>query len=196
MRLVVCCVFFAHFLLSNYTQAADGRGQFSVKGIGMLSCEAFVRAKDNKESAYFHFGGWIEGYLSASNKHLKKTFDIAPWQTTETIATITYTACKKNPEASFAGIVDEIAGRLSQSSLDKPSKVLKLTHGKYSVSIPAITYEVAKNKLETLNLVEDESTEEETRKAFIQYQIRKGLPQTGLPDQYTLWNLLESESFE
>lgn len=196
MRLVVYVLFCAHFFTPTNALAADNQGKFSVKGIGVLSCEAFVKAKDNKESAYLHFGGWIEGYLSASNKHLDKTYDIAPWQTTETISTIAYTACKRNPEANFARTVDEIAGRLSQTSLDTPSKVINITHGKYSVSIPAAIYENAKNRLKSLNMLEGEGNRDETKEALIQYQIKKGLPVTGLPDQYTLWNLLESESSE
>ena len=48
--------------------ASDNKGNFAVKGIGTLSCEKFVNAKDTKDSAYMHFGGWIEGYISASNK--------------------------------------------------------------------------------------------------------------------------------
>ena len=190
LRLLVHIIILLGFV--NYAGASDKDGQFAVKGIGVLTCGAFVDAKDNKKSSYLHFGGWIEGYISATNKALPSSYDIAPWQTTETIATIAYTACRKAPDANFAGVVDAVVHRLSKSPLKKQSQSIKLSHGKYSLTLPEAILTQVKQRLINLNFMNNEASDEELKSALATYQKSKGLTVTSLPDQYTLWNLLET----
>jgi hypothetical protein len=192
MRLEISIILPLIFISTCF--ASDNKGNFAVKGIGTLSCERFVKAKDTKDSAYIHFGGWIEGYISATNKFLEQTYDIMPWQTTETIATIAYSACTKSPQAKFAGVVNEIVSRLSGTSLGEKSELINLSHGKYSLRIPAIIYEEVKKRLRKLNFLTGESTESDVKAALEKYQSDKGLTITSLPDQYTLWNLLDKNT--
>ena len=180
-------------LLIAPASSEDISGQFAIKGIGKLSCREFIEAKDNGESSYLQFGGWIEGFLSASNKHLNQTYDIAPWQTTETIATIAYTACKKNQDAGFAGVINEVSRHLIEGALNERSETIRLSRGKYSVSLPTKVHQNAKKRLKSLGFLQDTTSELEVQDALLRYQISKNLPQTGLPDQYTLWNLLKGE---
>ena len=52
-------------------------------------------------------------------------------------------------------------------------------------------YQEVKKQLRKHNLLTGEATEMNIKAALEQYQSEKGLPITSLPDQYTLWNLLE-----
>ena len=181
-------------ITSTKPLASDTSGRYSVKGIGVVSCSTFVDAKDNKKPSYFQFGGWIEGFISASNKHLSQTYDISPWQTTETIATIVYTACKKSPEAKFAGVVNEIVTQLSPTALKEHSKLISLSHGKYSLELPEAIYMQVQSRLKNLGFLKEKASENTTKNALMQFQRENDLPVTGLPDQYTLWNILDEQS--
>lgn len=192
MRLAILVTLFLQLTVVASANGSDENGKFAVKGIGVLTCNEFLDAKDNKQSSYLQFGGWIEGYISASNKALPSSYDVAPWHTTETIATIVYTACKKAPEANFAGVVDAIVSRLSISPLKKQSQSITLSHGKYSLSLPEAILTQVKQRLIKLNFMNNDASEEELKAALANYQKSKGLTVTSLPDQYTLWNLLET----
>jgi myo-inositol-1-phosphate synthase len=187
-------VFYLSLLAAVYVPPAlssDSRGEHAVKGIGNLMCSDFVQAKDLKKSNYFQFGGWIEGFISASNIHLPKTFDISPWQTTETIATIIYTACNKNPSVYFSIVVSEVVIKLSVKPLREKSEIMTLINGKYSVKLPRETYEKVVDKLITVGILKEQHSEKDVNQSLVTYQQRNNLPITGLPDQYTLWKILD-----
>ncbi|GGW57663.1 peptidoglycan-binding domain-containing protein [Alishewanella tabrizica] len=180
-------------LVSQVANPADSAGNFAIEGIGGLDCIRFVQAKENKESAYFHFGGWIEGFISASNKHSDRIYDLTPWQTTETIATIVYTACKKQPKANFATVVDGVVGQLSLNALTKESALITLKHGKFEVKVRTKIYHDVELRLRQLKYLDGEANNKKIIEALKKYQSSNNLRVTGLPDQYTLWKILDSK---
>lgn len=180
-------------LTSFLTIAKDLHGESAIDGIGGLSCAKFIAAKDNKDVSYYQFGGWIEGYFSASNKYLENTYDLSPWQTTETLSTMLYTTCSKQSSISFANAVSSLSSQLQSFAAHKKSQIINMKQGKYTTSVSLSVLIQAQEKLKGLDLLKGESLGKydiSTTKALFAYQALKNLPKTGLPDQYTLWNLL------
>jgi hypothetical protein len=69
--------------------------------------------------------------------------------------------------------------------------MVKLSHGKYSLTIPdAILAQV--KRLRELRFISGDTSDNEVKSALKLYQINTGLTVTSLPDQYTLWSLLET----
>ena len=64
--------------------ASDAGGMFAVKGVGALSCGAYLAAADAGDRELAQYSGYIAGYLSAYNEHREATFDLVPWQSMET----------------------------------------------------------------------------------------------------------------
>jgi len=178
------------FLFLPHSNASDKNGDYAIKGIGGVKCSTFTEAKDKKDNVYLQFGGWIEGFVSASNKNLTNTYDIAPWQTTETLATIIYTSCKKRPDIAFAQVLNQLEKQLLVDALKIKSSLIQLNYNKFSLHIPEMIYVKSIKKLTVLKFIGSNPTKLEMNKAFLAYQKSKNLPLTGLPDQYTLWNLL------
>lgn len=180
--------------LFRITLANENVVPFSIKGIGNLSCTEFIEAKDNEESQYFQFGGWVEGYLSAYNQFSSQIFDVAPWQTTETLAQIVYASCKKETKVQFSTVVVEVARKLSQSlTLAFPSEIVIMKKGNYQVSIPKQILDVVTNKLYEGGWLSkaDLHDMEAIKLALSKYQQDNNLPKTFLPDQFTLWLIIE-----
>ena len=72
--------------LAHNTLAVDTAGSFAVKGVGLSKCSAFVEVVKAKEAAKLsRYIGWVAGYISASNQHVSKTFDLTPWQNIRTL---------------------------------------------------------------------------------------------------------------
>ena len=46
---------------------------------------------------YFQYGGWLNGYLSATNRYESRTFDVVSWQTTGVLAGWLARFCERNP---------------------------------------------------------------------------------------------------
>ena len=148
MMRIICFIFLnAAIFTSCYSTASDKNGNFAIKGIGGVKCSKFITAKDKKDSSYLQFGGWIEGYISASNKNLVDTYDITPWQTSETLAAIIYTAGKKRPDITFAQVINQLEKQLLAESLKIKSPVIQVSNGKYSVHLPEAIYMKSIKKL-------------------------------------------------
>ena len=63
MGLLACCA---------GAQAADKNGQFAIKGVGLQTCQEFVSARETQSPQYFKFGGWMNGYLSATEQAFRR----------------------------------------------------------------------------------------------------------------------------
>lgn len=193
MRLFLCLILIFPCLIPGTVCAVDDNNLYAVDGIGALACQKYVEAKDRKLSSYLQFGGWIEGYFTASNKFLANTYDLSSWQTTETLATILYTECSKNPKASFVSVVDQLTYQLQHFSLKEKSTIITARYGKFTTKLPQKTLLDAQKKLVSLGYLHEEPNgkyNKNTAAALMTYQKQKNIPKTGLPDQYTLWNLL------
>lgn len=171
------------------TRAAAGDGQFRVKGVGGETCREFAQAYAARTPPLILFGGWLEGYVSAINRHREKTFDAIPWQSTEVLLALINNHCAGNPEQRFFAVVHAMLGFFEAQTLREPSQPVEIVAGEHKVQVYK---EILRRAQEALTLagtyegVADGVYGPKTRAAFEAYQAAKNLPQTGVPDQRTL----------
>ena len=102
--------------------AADENDQFAVRGAGIANCQQYLDARDSRSQQYFQFGGWMNGYLSGINRFQEDTFDMAPWQSPDFLASALANYCNQNPDESFHNAVLLMAQSLAPQRLETRSE--------------------------------------------------------------------------
>lgn len=186
-------IFACSFAVSNVAYAADENGKFAIKGGGLQTCVKFVEAMDAGSQDVALYGGWIEGFITAQNQQNDDTFDITPWQTTNTLLSLTKAVCEQANEG--ARFVDGFAGvyrLLFPSRLRTESEPLGLSNGEArSVAYREILKRVQIALRDQGYDIPDEdgNFDQAAIGQLIEYQRSKGLTASGLPDQPTLYSL-------
>lgn len=174
-------------------QAADSSGSYGVKGAGASSCEAFVKAFDEQASTSLRsYAGWIDGFVTATNRSTEQVFDIAPWQSTQMLVSALARYCRKSPKLTFHRAMLAMTAKLEQEGLDSASTAIVAKHrGKAVVVYQAILDDVRLELVNRgfLNVAPTGAFDERTMKALGDFQRDAGLTVTGLPDQFTLVRL-------
>ncbi len=86
----------------------DAKGNFTVKGVGVLDCNTYIKSVADGGQAVAQHAGYLTGYVSAYNEHTPETFDVLPWQTLETLMELVLRRCKHLPDANFGATVAEM----------------------------------------------------------------------------------------
>jgi hypothetical protein len=180
-------------LLGLPAHAADNSGQFAIKGAGLQRCERFLDTWKEGGRDLALYGGWIEGYVTGINQHVGDVFDLAPWQTTETLLGLTKLACEQKPDQQFSLAFNQVVRLLLATPLTSISPVD--TVGRRNVGTPIYREIVrrAEQKLADRGYDPGEIDgifDGVTIEALLAFQRGEGLTETGLPDQPTLTRLL------
>lgn len=175
------------------THAADPKNQFSVKGVGTLDCRTFLEAGEQQGETFLLFAGYLSGYVTAWNQLSNETFDIQPWQNTETLLGMLDNYCRKHPDTNFAVATTRLVQVLEPDKLTVGSKLMEIPGDQGKLSIYAETLRRIQHKLQTLDLHKGAINgrfDNATREALKKFQQANELPASGLPDQRTLYRLL------
>jgi hypothetical protein len=86
-------------LWSSVGQAADPRGQFSIRGPGSQSCANYLAAA-SKPDDYARYGSWLLGYVSARNRAEPNTYDVIPTEPGTDFPNIVAVICKSNVQVT------------------------------------------------------------------------------------------------
>jgi len=171
--------------------AADENKAFAIKGAGITDCKRFVESASKRDNLYFMYGSWLEGYMTASNLHLKQTFDIAPWQSTQLLLKVIESICKKNPTSKFHQVANSMISELSKQRLDVGRKYIDVNGDRKYVYqeevIRRIKLALKKKDLFTGEI--NSNFDDELVKSIKEFQKSLKHQQTGLPDQGTLYEL-------
>ena len=188
-----------HFLLvsamcfSSSLFAADGKGQFAVKGIGNTSCSTYVTEVSKETPNSFLYAGWLNGYLTAQNQQLNDTFDLISWETVNTLGNYLVSYCKKNPKQSFYMATSSMLGGLYEHRISSFSPALTVKSDNGSVRVYKSIIQEIQRVLAKKGLYKGDVNgqyNKQTLKAVKAYQKKMGLTVSGLPDQATLFKLL------
>ena len=175
-------------------QGADQNEHFAIKGIGLQTCADYVRARKEQTPQYFQFGGWMEGYISATNRYEKATFDLVPWQSSGVLATWLQTFCERNPNAEFVRAVGALVTALGEDRLQARSEVLNFDIDGKVHYVYADVLRRAQEKLAARGMYQgpaDGTLNADTQEALKRFQGERDLKPTGMPEQATLALLLQ-----
>ena len=184
----------ALLVCSSPAVAADPQGQFAIKGGGQQSCGTFLTAWEERSSDLGLYAGWIDGYLTGLNQFTDSTYDLASWQTSDTLMGLTQSVCLQAPgETRFMDAFFQIVRVITPSRIMVQSPLVALIHeGESTVAYGPVIARL-KARLEELGhgemLTQGEAFDPATATAIAVFQEAEGLPATGLPDQRTLFEL-------
>ncbi len=177
--------------------AADSSGHFALRGVGLATCEQFLQAAGERQENILLAGGWLEGYMTAINQLMPETFDIAPWQNTDTILALVKHNCERNREQRFFAVVTAMVEFLAENRLKQQSdRVLAEADGQ-RVALYAEVMKSVQQKLISKGHLQGSADGQfgaKTKAALQEFQKKENLQVTGLPDQVTLWRLLSEEA--
>lgn len=186
-------IFMCGLALGSPSWAADENGKFAIKGGGLQGCDKFLEAIESNSQDIALYGGWIEGFVTAQNQHNENTFDVTPWQTTQTLLQLTRSVCTQaKPDSRFIDAFAGVFRILAPSRLTTESEVVGVTNGENS----AVAYREILKRVQTVLRdkgydIQNDTGEfdEQTVKDLMDYQTKQGLVASGLPDQPTLYSL-------
>lgn len=191
MSLKKASAWFLLCTLSHTTFGADSGDAYAIKGAGIAKCSKFIEFREKKDNAYLIFGGWLEGYLTAMNQQQANTFDLAPWQSTQLLLIAVESLCKQKPEMQFQAAVQILINELSPQKISQGGKFVSIDKYIYQEEM----VKRIKNALKSRNLyngnLDDPRYDDKLKASVKQFQKTIKLPQTGLPDQGTLYELFK-----
>lgn len=174
--------------LSLPAAAADKAGRFATDGAGAAPCSLYLDARAKRDSRYFQFGGFIEGFTSAMNIYERDTFDITPWQSTDLVAAALAEACRVQPRASVGVAMGTVARRLMPARLRARDAMVVAGGGAAATPLYAATIRQVQTRL---NVPASGQWDGATQRAVANFQRGRKLPASGAPDQVTLYLLLQ-----
>jgi hypothetical protein len=183
------CLVAACICLPATAVAADPRGDFAVRGIGLETCGAYAEQRAEQPALRMAARSWLNGYLTAYNQFVLDTYDVTAGKSLEELETGLEGYCQANPEhtISFAAIAvassldpariranpDKTSGRpkVASDTLRRIQQALK-TRGHYKGAVDGVDGPGTRASLES-------------------FQRTEGLPVTRLPDSITLTRLFQ-----
>lgn len=180
-------------VLAQPAAAADPRGLFAVKGVGVATCAEFDRALAQRTPQLGQMLSWIAGYLSAANRYEPATFDLISWQEEVYVLASMRGYCAKNPRAPLAQMTRAMVRSLGPTRIARSNAMQTIAAGGRSLKLYGDVVIRAKTRLARLGLYagpRDATAGAAFLTAIAAYQRRERLPITGLPDQETLYRLL------
>lgn len=136
---------------------------------------------------------WMMGYITASDRLVKGTFDESPIMAPEALSGMVIGVCRQNPEARVEAAAFAVLNQLATARLLHDSPVVEARAGDRAVLIRQATL-IAMQR----SLVQDKLLKEPadgrfgsgTAAALLAFQKSQHLPETGLPDASTVVRLL------
>lgn len=180
---------FASLLPSSIAYGADSNDAYAIKGAGIAKCSKFIEFHQKKDNTYLIFGGWLEGYLTAINQQQANTFDLAPWQSTQLLLIAAESLCKQKPELQFQAAVQILIGELMPQKITQGGKFVTIDKYIYQEEVIKRMKSVLKSRDLYNGNLNDAQYDDKLKSAVKQFQKNIKQPQTGLPDQGTLFEL-------
>jgi len=177
------------FASSSLVSAADKEGKFAIKGIGNTSCAQFLsETKANTKSVYLYVG-WMNGYLTAQNQHMKNNFDLTSWENIHTLGDYLRNYCKSRPRDSFYIAAASMAQGLKKDRVETFSPTIKINENQEAIILYVSSLRKMQKKFKELGIYKggiDGKYGKGTKTAVIKFQEMNKLEPTGIPDQRTL----------
>lgn len=105
--------------------AADSKGQFGIRGAGLVSCAVYVRERKARSAVYDVVAGWMDGYITGVNQYAHNTYDAASFESTELFAALVNDYCKQHPDKIVFSVVNAYVKQAWKNRLRSPQGRLR-----------------------------------------------------------------------
>lgn len=183
-------------MLSQAASASDPKGQFAIRGAGLITCAMYAREHDARGDIYKVVSSWVDGYLTGINQFAPETYDWLPFETTELLLEIIDRHCKTHPADPVFGVLENLLGKLKDERLQGKSDKITISVGKYKAEHYVELIRRVQSKLKKDGFYHGDINgqyTQQTSSAVGAFQKSIEFEPTGFPDQATLWRLLRSE---
>ena len=136
---------------------------------------------------------WLMGYLTASDRLVKDTFDKTPVMAPEALTSMVIGVCRRYPDARVESVANNVLNQLAVARVLRESPVVEARAGDRMVLIRQATLAAMQNTLVRDKLLKDPADGKfgsATAAALAVFQKSQNLPETGLPDASTVVRLL------
>jgi hypothetical protein len=188
-------IFFACYFMAMNSFAADKKGQFGVRGAGLSTCAVYNHERKARSTVYLVIASWVDGYITGANQYEPDTYDTLSFETTELLANIISTHCKKYPGDTIFAVINTILDKLHADRIVKQSKKVTVSVDGRTISLYKVVVERTQKRLSELGFYKgkfDGRYDQMTMNAMKKFQKSISFKPTGFPDQATLWNLLNA----
>lgn len=194
---VVILVTWLSINFSSIAIAADEKGQFAIRGAGLISCSIFYQEKQTKSEVYLITASWVDGYLTGRNQFSDKNYDSLSFETTELLMSILEKHCKNNPKDLIYPVINSLFEKLKDQRLLAQSEKIEIVAGERKTFLYLATLNRLKQKLVDSGYYQGKISsgyDEQTKKAIKKFQTSIAFQATGFPDQLTLWRLFREKN--
>ena len=191
-------VFFAAaaLLLASNARSEDNRGQYAVRGAGLISCALYVQERAARDDVYLITAAWVDGYITGINQYASDTYDLLSFESTELLMAILDKHCQKNPADPVFGVLRSLFKKLWHDRLTGKSDKITIAVGKREARHYVQLINRVQEKLRAGGFYKgpiDGAFSPRTMEAVKRFQKSIEFEATGFPDQMTLWRLMRSE---
>ena len=180
-------------LLAVPALAANKSGQFAVEGVGAANCATYLSSRTEKSARFERLIGFVEGYLTAANRYEPSTFDLSPWHNSTGFALILDNYCKAHPKDALVIAAERMVVSFMPLRLAEFSPLLEVGDSNKKTHVYEQILKRAQGALQRRGLytgAQDGRFSPALRTALLSFQRSAKLAETGLPDNATLWTLL------
>jgi hypothetical protein len=169
--------------------AADGQGNFAVRGVGAQTCQALNASLAKKDpNTGLVLESWVGGYLSSMNRLQGDTFDASPILANAVIAQMVVNVCQRAPTSTVETVTFDIFRAMAPSRVRNVSTNVEAKVGTATVVLRKETLIAIQTELQRQGLSKEAPTglfTPATEAALKSFQAAHKLPQTGVPDPGT-----------
>ena len=186
-------------LAAGTAESASPGGQFAVKGLGQSTCKEYLLAREQRGGGYRRYGDYLAGYVTATNRLLPDTVDIASWETIDVLAAYLANACRRKPGARLVEAIEGVLAAIEPERIQQEARLVRVSSGNHSVRLYASVFTRVQRELTERGFYSGPVESKDTpsiRRALRAFQRAHDIDATGVPDQRTLYLLLRPGASE
>lgn len=177
--------------------AADGKGNYIVRGIGAQPCTAYLDVvKTNDAKAIGPFIDWMEGYITAANAFTAGTYDASPVIPPGNMGALLRNVCSNNQNTRLETALRGLLQQLAPYKVAAETGRVEVTKGDHTAVIRQSTLRWMQDVLKQKGLYSGASDGQigpQVHEALGAYQKSKGLPVTAVPDGATVAAMIQDD---
>ena len=185
--------FLATLFASPFTYSADAQGQFSIRGVGLITCTIFVQERLAQEEVYLVTAAWLDGYITGLNQATDNTYDVLSFESSELLMSIIDRHCRENPNDTVFAVLNSLFRKIHEDRVPTLSRKLAIEMGENKVLLYTEVIKRVQSALVKRGFYSGKSDgafSNATSEGVKRFQESENLEPTGFPDQLTLWRLL------